>query len=236
VRVREHLEKDPRNYISLEDYLELCEANGFTETKDSLQLSGYLHDIGVFLHFQDEPLLRKTIILKPRWATDAVYKVLDNKAVIKNLGRFTYADLEEIWNAPEFETMRDELLQLMMKFKLCYEVPNEEGTYLAPQLLTEDQPEYEWNNQESLLLRYSYEFMPKGILTKLIVAMNPYIWEHRMVWKSGVVIEQEGTRAEVIEYYGKREIRVCVTGGQRRDLMTVIRAGNPALQATKPMN
>jgi internalin A len=143
VRVRERLEKDSRNYITFDEYLSICKNNGFTQAKDSLQLSGYLHDIGVFLHFQEEPLLRKTVILKPTWGTDAVYKVLDNQMVIRNLGHFTRADLETIWEDPEYETMRDELLQLMMKFKLCYEIPTQKGTYIAPQLLTEDQPDYQ---------------------------------------------------------------------------------------------
>jgi internalin A len=61
VRVRERLENDQRNYISLEEYLTICKENGFTETKDGLQLSNYLHDIGVFLHFQDDPLLKKKL-------------------------------------------------------------------------------------------------------------------------------------------------------------------------------
>ncbi len=223
VRVRERLERDLRNYISLEEYLAICKENGFNNAKDSLQLSGYLHDIGVFLHFQDEPLLRKMIILKPRWGTGAVYKVLDNKMIINNLGRFTRTELETVWNAPEYENMRDELLQLMMKFKLCYEIPNQRGVYIAPQLLTENQPDYEWDDHENLLLRYTYEFMPKGILTQFIVVMHPYIWKQKTVWKSGVVIEKEGTLAEVIEYYGKREIHVRVAGPQARDLLTIIR-------------
>jgi internalin A len=223
VRVREQLEGDLRDYISLDEYLAVCKENGFTATKDALQLSGYLHDIGVFLHFQDEPLLRKTVILKPKWGTDAVYQVLDNKTVIRNLGRFTRLDLAKIWVEPQYENMHDELLQLMMKFRLCYEIPTQRGTYIAPQLLTENQPEYEWEGKENLLLRYNYEFMPKGILTQFIVVMHPRIWEQRKVWKSGIVIEQGGTRAEVIEYYGKREIHVRVAGAQSRDLMTIIR-------------
>ena len=223
VRVREGLEKDQRNYIPLVEYLAICKANGFAETKDALQLSGYLHDIGVFLHFQDEPLLQKTVILKPKWGTDAVYKVLDNKTVIRNLGRFRRQELDTIWDTPAYESMRDELLQLMMKFKLCYEIPTQRGTYIAPQLLTENQPEYDWDEKSNLLLRYSYEFMPKGILTQFIVAMHPYIWEQKNVWKSGVVIEKDRTWAEVIEYYGKREIRVRIAGPNGTDLMAIIR-------------
>ena len=117
--------------------------------------------------------------------------------------------------------MRDELLQLMMKFKLCYEIPTQKGAYIAPQLLTENQPVYDWKEKENLLLRYTYEFMPKGILLQFIVMMNEYIWLQN-VWKSGVVLEKDKTRAEIIEYYGKREIQIRISGLHKKDLMTII--------------
>jgi hypothetical protein len=216
VRVREALERDPRNTIGLDEYLDICQKNGFTQLKDKLQLSGYLHDLGVCLHFRDDPLLRKTVILKPEWGTDAVYKVLDNQRVIRNLGQFTRADLADIWAAPEYADMQDELLQLMMKFKLCYKIPGSQESYIAPQLLTENQPLYDWDASDNLLLRYTYEFMPKGILTQFIVATHPVIADHRCVWKSGVVLEKDQTRAEVIEYYGRREIRIRVAGKHKK--------------------
>lgn len=222
VRVREILEKDSRNHIPISEYLEVCKANGFTDTKDSLQLSGYLHDIGVFLHFQDDPLLNKTVILKPRWGTDAVYKVLDNKDVIRNKGQFNRFSLSQIWNLPEYVFMQDELLQLMMRFKLCYKIPNTINEYIAPQLLTENQPDYEWDDNENLLLRYIYEFMPKGILTQFIVAMHPSIENQSMVWKSGVILMRNETRAEVIEHYGRREIFIRVFGAHKKELMSIV--------------
>ena len=130
-RVREALEQDERNYISLEEYLNICQDNGFTQLKDKLQLSGYLHDLGVCLHFQDSPLLRNTVILKPEWGTDAVYKVLDDKQVINNLGEFTTQDLDRIWSDEQYLFKQAELLELMIRFKLCYQIPGTEDTYFS---------------------------------------------------------------------------------------------------------
>ncbi|MDF2387855.1 leucine-rich repeat protein [Nostoc ellipsosporum NOK] len=222
VKVREALENNPHNYISLDEYLTICQQNGFTLQKDKLQLSGYLHDLGVCLHFQEDPLLKKTVILKPKWGTDAVYKVLDNKTVIRNLGKFTKSDLVNIWREDEYAMMHDELLQLMINFKLCYKIPTSQGTYIAPQLLTENQPSYGWDETNNLILRYTYEFMPKGIITQFIVVMHKLINEQRCVWKSGVVLSENKTKAEVIEYYGKREIKIRVSGRQKRDLLTIV--------------
>lgn len=222
-RVRETLEQDSRNYISLEEYLEICERHGFTDLKDKLQLSGYLHDLGVCLHFQDDPILKRTVILYPEWGTAAVYKVLDNPTVIKNHGRFSRADLEHIWDEKQYAGVQDELLQLMIKFKLCYAIPGNADVYIAPQLLTENQPDYDWPEADNLRLRYTYGFMPKGILTQFIVATNPLIADDHYVWKSGVILTKDGAAAEVIEHYGKREITVRVAGKQRRALLTIVR-------------
>ena len=221
VKVREVLEKDERNYISLDEYLEICDQKGFRLQKDKLQLSGYLHDLGVCLHFQDDELLRKTVILKPQWGTGAVYKLLDDPVVITNKGRFNEGDLERIWHEVCYANMHAELLRLMINFKLCYRIRGS-NEYMVPELLGRNQPEYEWDDKDNLVVKYTYEFMPKGILTQFIVAMNPMIAGQDLVWREGVILEKDETRAEVIENYGKREIKVRVTGKHRRDIMTIV--------------
>ncbi|MEM9274859.1 MAG: COR domain-containing protein, partial [Cyanobacteria bacterium P01_F01_bin.143] len=226
VKVRRALEQDHRNYISLQDYLDICENNGFKNIEDKLQLSGYLHDLGVCLHFQDQEnsLLYKTVILKPTWGTDAVYKILDNPQVCDNQGHFTCDDLKNIWHEECYSAMRGELLELMKKFQLCYEIPEEKNSFIAPQLLSENQPEYNWNDEtNNLILRYAYpDFMPKGIVTRFIVIMHQYIENQEYVWKSGVILSKDNARAEIIENYGKREIKIRVSGNNRKSLLIII--------------
>jgi hypothetical protein len=223
VKVRQRLEKDNRHYIDLREYIDICEQNGFEKEADKFQLSGYLHDLGVCLHFQDNELLRKTLILKPTWATDAVYKVLDNRQVINNFGRFNKHDLTDIWQDEQYNTMRGELLALMLNFKLCFEIPSQAKHYIAPQLLENNAPDYPWQTQDNLLLRYQYEFMPKGLVSQFIVVMHEHIADdYSLLWKSGVVLEKEQTRAEIIEYYGKREIHIRVSGQQKKELLNIV--------------
>ncbi|MGB7086646.1 MAG: COR domain-containing protein [Phormidesmis sp.] len=144
VRVRAALENYAQNCntITVEQYCDICQQNGFTDKAQMLFLSSYLHDLGVCLHFQDDKLLKRTVILKPEWATTAVYKVADSDTVRNNKGRFTEADTEEIWADSEYSELRDELLQLMMRFKLAYELSNQPGNYIAPQLLPVSKPKY----------------------------------------------------------------------------------------------
>ncbi|MCX7096785.1 MAG: leucine-rich repeat domain-containing protein [Methylococcales bacterium] len=223
VKVREQLEQDDRYYIDLKDYFALCQANGFENEADKLQLSEYLHDLGVCLHFQNHPLLRKTLILKPTWATDAVYKVLDNDTVKNQAGHFNDKDLADIWQDEQYNTMRGELLALMQKFKLCYEIRNQPHQYIAPQLLKDKAPQYDWPTNDLLLLRYKYDFMPKGILSQFIVEMHEHIaHDYQWVWKSGVILEKDNAQAEIIEYYGKREIQIRVHGNNKKELLNIV--------------
>ena len=209
-KVREALEKDHRNYISLDEYLTICEQNSFEKHKDKLQLSQFLHDIGVILHFQDnkQSILYRTVILKPEWGTDAVYKVLDSKTVVNNFGRFTNTDLDKIWEEEQYMNMQGELLELMMKFQLCYKLPETDNIYIAPQLLKYEPPNYEWDETNNLMLRYIYDFMPMGILTQFIVIMHSYIEKQPYVWKSGVIL-RVGVQYRYYQFqevYSKAEI------------------------------
>ena len=225
VKVREKLEElaKQKNSIDLKEYFVICQENGFEKEADKLQLSEYLHDLGVCLHFQNHPLLLKTLILKPTWATDAVYKVLDNDTVKNQAGHFNDKDLADIWQAEEYNTMRGELLALMQKFKLCYEIRNQPQHYIAPQLLKDKAPPYDWQASDLLLLRYQYDFMPKGILSQFIVEMHEYIaHNYEWVWKSGVILEKDKTQAEIIEYYGKREIYIRVVGQNKKELLNIV--------------
>lgn len=223
IRVRESLEQDKRNHITLSEYFNICDENGFKRQKDALQLSEYLHDIGVILHFQDDikSPLYKTVIIRPTWATESVYKVLRSEKVKQNLGRFTDGDLEDIWQDDEYFSMRGELLDLMMKFKLCYQLPNEKNTYIAPQLLDYNEPEYEWNSDDNIILRYHYDFMPKGILNRFIVEMHRFILE-LFVWRTGVLLQREETRAKIVETYDQREIIIRLFGANKRGFLEVI--------------
>lgn len=220
--VRRALENENRNTISLEDYLGICNNSGIRKTQDALLLSQYFHDIGVFLHFQDDDLLRKIIFLNSTWATQAVYIILDHSLLNQNDGRFTKNDAKIIWHENEFEFVRSELLQLMKKFLLTYEIDNA-GEYIVPERLPPSQPVYRWPKEGNIFLQFKYDFfMPKGILSQFIVQMNRFITNHSLVWRRGVVLVREDTGAEIIESYDARTIHIKVAGKNRRDFMTII--------------
>ena len=211
VAIRGELEGKADNYISQDEYLTICGKYGLDKPNQALVLSDYLHDIGVMLHFQEDPILERLVILKNEWGTDAVYKVIDYPQVKANQGRFTYADLKDIWQEQQYAGKHLELITLMEKFKLCYKIPDT-NNYITPARLPVEKPTYRWNEKDNTQFRYRYKFMPKGILTRFIVEMHRYIKGQELVWNTGVVLENENTKAEVLEVYGENEIKIRIKG------------------------
>ncbi len=226
VKVREELITLSKStaYISFDKYLDICINDFEIKDKDTAKtLSQYLHDLGSFLHFKDDPLLKNKVILQNEWATDAVYNVLDDETVKANKGEFTKAEACRIWSDETYTDMHDELLAIMQKFELSYKLDNKKDTYLIPQLLPTSTPDnYEWDKSNNLQLRYKYEFMPKGLLSRFIVRTHRYISNLDLAWQNGVQLEKNGAVAEVREIFGQKEIAIRVKGTNQRELMIII--------------
>ena len=215
--------------LSLYEYRQICTAQGIPDRAEQDSLSRFLHNLGVFLHFQAIPQLAKTIFLTPAWSTDAVYKVLDTPKVRKDCGRFNQADLQDIWQDNQYADVRSELLALMQQFEVCYEITGRPHHYIAPHLLEANLPkdlQYQdtWDTHNNLILTYHYPFKPKNIFPRFTVALHPYIEQQRLVWKHGVVLLFGDDRAEIIEdaHYNNANIRIRISGTDKKRVLAII--------------
>jgi internalin A len=223
--VRRELEaqKQTTPFISLEKYLDLCEQQGLDE-ESALILSQFLHDFGVCLHFQDDPLLKLTLFLDNRWVTKGVYEVLDNPTVADQKGFFSPRQVQDIWSDPRYRRKRDELLQLMHKFEVAYRLTEKEGSgYLAPHLLSAEAPDLAWSDANNLQLRYDYVFMPKGLLSRLMVRLHRHLPDpDKEAWRTGAVFHRQGAKVRVVEQYRDRQLVLHGLGDEVKALITII--------------
>jgi internalin A len=218
-RIRETLESIDEPYIPHSEYLKACEDHGLDEARANY-LSQYFHDLGVFLHFQDNDILRKIIFLKPEWATNAVYRLIDSKPVQRSYGRFSLRTLDSIWHdIPDVRYMQ--LIELMRKFELCFQLPGS-SEHVVPELLSTTRPDFWWNEEDNLRFEYLYEFMPTGILTRLIVRMQGNT-KPGTFWKNGVVFATDSALALVISHPLERKISMSIDGSDRGELLSKIR-------------
>lgn len=220
-------ERRNEQYITLQEYLKICKENNLPERESALILSSVLHKVGDCLHYQKSELLKQYIILKNEWATEAVYKILDDKVVAEEkCGFFNSCDLERIWNSPEYQDMRPQLLELMKQFKLAYQLPGKEE-FVTPPLLPPGRPvNFEWPQGDSLELYIEYEFIPKALLTQFIVTRHADIARGRtLVWRHGVILQWDGEAiAEVskTKLEGRDAFHIKTQGSNRKGIMTVI--------------
>ena len=215
-------------YITQQEYFDLYAEHLEFDREKALFLSQYFHNLGVFLHFQNDRLLKKTVILQNQWATEAVFKVLDNEAIKAAKGRFTRADCERLWAESRYADMHDELLGLMEKFELCYELPAR-GEWLAPQLLSPSKPKDlgSWARPSDLVLRFKYTFLPRGLISRLMVRQHRFVKQLDKCWVHGALFEHEGT-VVLVEESGS-EIEFRARGPEAKALLSVLSSDLEAL-------
>jgi len=219
IDIRNNLKQTQQNFIKLDDYLAVCKSYQI-DFEQALHLSSYFHDLGTFLHFQDNDILRNLIFLNPEWATKAVYKIIDTKEVVLNKGKFNYSQLRKIWHDYPDDKFAF-LIELMKKFELCFLLPNQVD-YIVPGLLLPTEPGLNWDTTNNLQFEYRYVFLPAGIVTRLIVRMHDYV-KNNLYWRQGVIIEREEAMSIITSDYIGRKIHIKINGKNKQDLFSIIR-------------
>ncbi len=224
-KVKDHLQRlgGQRSFITRDQYIELCEAEGISDEISQRTLISFLHDLGVVIHFQDEVRLATLGILNPLWVTNGVYKIINSFALFENGGELTREMLNTILDFPEYPPdKRLFIVDMMRKFELCFDI-EPDYKFLVPDLLPKDEP-YTGNWDGALEFQYHYNVLPSNILSRFIVRMHMYIYKTR--WRSGVVLKMGNNTALVKADYEDRTIYISVCDDEtgRRDVLSVIRS------------
>jgi len=219
--IREKLENIDKEYISYNDYKHICKGFKLNDTEADF-LRDYYHDLGVFLNFKDNKLLKQIVFLDSEWATDAVYILVDNREIMDNSGQFSFQDLKKdnYWKNKYPAEMFAYLLELMMNFEICFKV--HDNRYVIPELLDADKPKISWIEKDNLKFEYQYKFMPGGILTRFI-ARNHLLVKNGIYWRNGVVLESGTSEALIISNPLEKNIKIWVKGKNKKELLAIIR-------------
>lgn len=211
------------NFITHDQYIELCVDNEVNDEVSQRTLIGFLHDLGIVLHFQDDPRLEILGILNPQWVTNGVYKILNSHALFQNKGALTVSMLDEILNLFEYpRNKRLYIVDMMKKFELCYDLEPDK-IFLIPDLLPKDEPaELKFNGIPAF--EYAYLVLPSSVITRFIVRMNQHIHDG-CVWRTGVLLKIGENTSLVKADIEDRKITIAIDGLEhtRRDALSAIR-------------
>ena len=90
------------NYISYDEYRKICRDNGEGEGDAQESLASYLHSLGVALNYKDDPRLRDTHVLNPRWVTNGIYTILNTQDLAKRKGELQVDALRGVLDTNDY--------------------------------------------------------------------------------------------------------------------------------------
>lgn len=226
--VKNHLAMMEKNYLSFDEYREICSRLGEDDLSAQDALAFYLHNLGIALNYKEDPRLQDTHVLNPHWITNGVYKLLNSERLEKQKGEIRLEDISGIlnnWNYPT--NIHRFLFDLMRKFDLCFSFPEDDCHYLIPELLDKQEPieALAFKPKACLNFQYHYPILPEGLLPRFIVRTH-VLSEGLPRWRTGVILKFEANQALVKADVQDKKIYIFVSGpaSGRRRLLAIIRA------------
>ena len=225
LHIRDELKSLDTDYTNGDSFFTICHKHNLART-DAITIGDYLHDLGSILYFRHDPLLADTVILKPQWATKAVYALIDTNEIILNNGSFLFADLKRYWDLTLYpEAKHPQLIRLMEKFDLCFNFLHTQK-YFIPELLPGTVTPFDTTAYDcpgTLHFQYHYKFMPEGILSRFMARLYYLIHLDRF-WKYGVELQFEASHALIISQPLHNRITIQAYGPNKSQLLAIIRS------------
>lgn len=226
--VKKALEGMEDDYLSDANYRAVCIEHEITDAGEQDQILDRLNDLGVVVHFPDDALADLKV-LDPEWATDGVYRVINNEKLREEKhGKLRMSELKDILPKDRWPEAahRRYVIELMRRFDLCFPAEGEDGVYIVADLLPDKTPRLAaWDATTCVVFRYKYPVLPHGILPRFISKTHK-MSEGKERWRSGVVVAEDGAESLVRADYEENVVDIWVRGGHkdaRRSLLTIIR-------------
>lgn len=232
--VKERLENMKDDYISYEQYVQICEEEGVEDELSQKTLIGFLNDLGIALHHSEDPRLEHQSVLKPEWVTNAFYSILISRKLTNNNGVLHWHMLRDLLPADHYPPRTHLfIIDMMKRFELCYEFEGpQSGPFLVPHALPERALDTgRWD--DALNFEYHYRLLFPSIFSRFMVRMrHSIVGEYR--WRTGVLLAYQGNEALVRADLPHDKISIAVRGQSttRRDLLSQITVNLEAVHAS----
>lgn len=238
IEIKARIENATEDFLSYNEFRQLCGDVGEGDPDSQDRLATFLHVLGIALNYRNDARLCDLYVLKPRWITEAIYSILNDKTIARDHGELTLDRLPKILDACRYPANRHfYLLELMRKFELCIAFP-EEDRYLITELLDKQEPEFvDQMTAADLALEYHYSpLLPEGLIPRFIVRTSALSVDQPR-WRTGVILTFEGNTALVKADPLRRLVQISITGAHagRRRLLAIIRSDLEVIHRSPPI-
>lgn len=115
-------------YLTLDEIFAISRGHNMTDDKTRFFLSNS-NRLGHLTYYQNDPVLREIVILKPDWLVSAISFVLDDEVTYTSRGLIRFSRLSQLWNDPTRplesrypQDLHPKFLRIMERFDLSYRV------------------------------------------------------------------------------------------------------------------
>ncbi len=206
-------------YITYECYSAICDKHNVMNSRDKDTLLRLLHDLGVALNYSlnDRLCIDNTSVLNPKWVVNGVYKVIHDEEIILKKGLVEEESLIKCLAAEnDYSYVGKErfIIDLMLKFELCFKLDDNSNAWIVPELLLNERPsdvEKYFDMAQPILFSYKYFEMPRSIISRFITKTHSYN-KYCLWWRSGTLVHKGEFVALVEADFKNNRILIRISG------------------------
>lgn len=215
-------------YLDRAAFIQLCEAadepaSRITDPALQRSLLQLLHDLGTVvahgLERERSDAAREVTLLDPNWLTEAIYRLLNSKRILDQDGEFGRDEMAAELDPERYPPERHGYIVDMMQeheIGLCFRLPGQGERWLMPECLTTNGPDVEVFFENTLRFRFTYDFLPIGLMPRFIVETYNKSTDQPTRWRTGVLLGTAGCKVLVRADLDRSRIELAVTGPEAR--------------------
>ena len=192
--VKSELESMKEDYITADEYREICVENNITDPKLQRNMLDWFRDLGVAYFYESvefNPQLDSIRVLNPAWLTNGIYRLilrtpesgfLSHSSIKQVLSKQHEGDVmpDKIYGPDETEF----ILYVMRAFEISHNMGN--GNEMIPMKMAKTPPRsYDnFSKRDSLHLRWEATYLPNNLVHRLMIRKYPEL-DPSCIWKTG---------------------------------------------------
>lgn len=232
LRLREHLETMDKDYITAQEYKNLCDRCNVREEDIQENLLDWFKELGICYYYKTSALntrLEGLRVLNPAWLTNGIYRLILRTppngilphTLIKSVLKAT--DPNDIMPYKTYAPEETEfILYVMRKFEISISIGD--GKELIPLKMSKVTPDVvnHFDKKTALHLSWKASYIPNTVVHRLIIRKHGEL-DINCFWRFGARFDSRDKKQSALVYMSETRIDVFVQGQDKRQYMEEFR-------------